>query len=155
MTCRTDYFKWTASSEYGTYRLCEQRRFRRACASAHSPEPPLLSHTSSESRGTFRQKTRSLVPLNGRAWNLSWRNARRHKFAWRGPNLAATLSCEYDASLVVTIWTAMALGIVTFMFRSVISMATTDIVHVQLLSSNISLKIKYSICEALYSSYFI
>ena len=32
---------------------------------AVSPEPPLLAHTSSESRGTFRQKTRSLVPLNG------------------------------------------------------------------------------------------
>ena len=28
--------KWTASSEFGTYRLCEQRRFRRACASAQS-----------------------------------------------------------------------------------------------------------------------
>ena len=26
--------KWTASSEFGTYRLCEQRRFGRACASA-------------------------------------------------------------------------------------------------------------------------
>ena len=25
---------WTTSSEFGTYRLCEQRRFRRACASA-------------------------------------------------------------------------------------------------------------------------
>ena len=55
---------------------------------AVSPEPLLLAHTSSESRGTFRQKPRSLVPLNGwgcmRSWNLSWRNARRHKFAWRG-----------------------------------------------------------------------
>ena len=40
----------------GTYRLCEQRRFRRAC---------VFAHTSSESRGTFRQKTRSLTPLNG------------------------------------------------------------------------------------------
>ena len=47
---------WTASSESGTYRLCEQRRFRRDCADAH---------TSSESRGTFRQKARSLAPLNG------------------------------------------------------------------------------------------
>ena len=28
--------KWAASSESGTYRLCEQRRFRRACASAQS-----------------------------------------------------------------------------------------------------------------------
>ena len=61
---------WTVSSEFGTYRLCEQRRFRRACAArlrirAVSPEPSLLAHTSSESRGTFRQKARSLAPLNG------------------------------------------------------------------------------------------
>ena len=33
---------------------------------AVSPEPSLLlAHTSSESRGTFRQKARSLSPLNG------------------------------------------------------------------------------------------
>ena len=30
-----------------------------------SPEPPLLAHTSSESRGTFRQKAISIAPLNG------------------------------------------------------------------------------------------
>ena len=35
---------------------------------AVSPEPPLLPHTSSESRGTFRQKASSLVPLNGWAY---------------------------------------------------------------------------------------
>ena len=29
------------------------------------PEPSLLTHTSSESRGTFTQKARSLAPLNG------------------------------------------------------------------------------------------
>ena len=29
------------------------------------PEPSLLAHTSSESRGTFRQKARSVAPLNG------------------------------------------------------------------------------------------
>ena len=29
------------------------------------PEPSLLAHTSSESRGTVRQKARSLAPLNG------------------------------------------------------------------------------------------
>ena len=34
-------------------------------SSAVSPEPSLLAHTSSESRGTFRQKARSLAPLNG------------------------------------------------------------------------------------------
>ena len=32
---------------------------------AVSPEPPLLAHASSESRGTFRQKARSLAPLDG------------------------------------------------------------------------------------------
>ena len=32
---------------------------------AVSPEPSLLAHTSSESRGTFRQKARSVGPLNG------------------------------------------------------------------------------------------
>ena len=31
---------------------------------AVSPEPLLLAYTSSESRGTFRQKARSLAPLN-------------------------------------------------------------------------------------------
>ena len=31
---------------------------------AVSPEPSLLAHTSRESRGTFRQKARSLAPLN-------------------------------------------------------------------------------------------
>ena len=34
--CWVSNFNWTASSEFGTYRLCEQRRFRRACASAQS-----------------------------------------------------------------------------------------------------------------------
>ena len=32
---------------------------------AVSPEPPLLAHTRSESRGTLRQKARSLAQLNG------------------------------------------------------------------------------------------
>ena len=32
---------------------------------AGSPEPPLLAHTNSKSKGTFRQKARSLAPLNG------------------------------------------------------------------------------------------
>ena len=32
---------------------------------AVSPKPPLLAHASSESRGTFRQKARSLAPLIG------------------------------------------------------------------------------------------
>ena len=38
--------------------------------SAVLPEPSLLAHTSSESRGTFRQKARSLAPLNGWAYAI-------------------------------------------------------------------------------------
>ena len=51
-----NYCIWTASSEFHTYSLCIR---------AVSPEPSLLAHISSESRGTFRQKARSLAPLNG------------------------------------------------------------------------------------------
>ena len=39
---------------------------------AISPEPSLLAHTSCESRGTFRQKARSLAPLNG--WACAIKN---------------------------------------------------------------------------------
>ena len=56
---------WTASSEFGTYRPCEQRRFRRACASAQSRQNLRCSLIQAVSRGTFRQKARSLAPLNG------------------------------------------------------------------------------------------
>ena len=45
----TSQKKWTAPSEFGTYCLCEQRRFRRACASAQSRQNlRWLAHTSSE-----------------------------------------------------------------------------------------------------------
>ena len=54
---------------------------------AVSPEPPLLAHTSSESRGTFRQKARSLAPLNGWACavKICHDGMLEDKFAWRGP----------------------------------------------------------------------
>ena len=48
---------------------------------AVSSEPSLLAHTSIESRGTFRQKARSLAPLNG--WACAVKIC--HKFAWCGP----------------------------------------------------------------------
>ena len=38
---------------------------------AVSPEFPLLAHTSNESKGTFRQKARSLAPLNG--WTCAFK----------------------------------------------------------------------------------
>ena len=35
-SCSSCLDNWAASSQFGTYCLCEQRRFRRACASAQS-----------------------------------------------------------------------------------------------------------------------
>ena len=58
-----DNIIWTASSEFGTYRLCEQRRFRRACASAQSRQNlhcSLIQAVSQE-----EPSGRSLAPLNG------------------------------------------------------------------------------------------
>ena len=58
--------KWAASSEFW---YLSPMRAAKVQASlrirAVSPEPPLLAHTSSEPRGTFRQKARSLAPLKG------------------------------------------------------------------------------------------
>ena len=58
-------FTWTASCEFGTYRICEAKVQTSLRMRAVSPEPSLLAHTSSESRGTFKQKARFLAPLNG------------------------------------------------------------------------------------------
>ena len=69
-------FKWRIQHKYKYYKDRVKRiwylspmRAAKVQASlrirAVSPEPPLLAHTSSESRGTFRQKARSLAPLNG------------------------------------------------------------------------------------------
>ena len=43
----------------------KKQTYPEPAASTVSPEPSLLAHTSNESRGTFRQKARSLAPLNG------------------------------------------------------------------------------------------
>ena len=48
-----------------TYRLCEREGSGEPALRAVSSEPPLLAHTSIESRGTVRHKARSLAPLNG------------------------------------------------------------------------------------------
>ena len=54
---------WAASSEIGTYRLCEQRRFRRACASAQSRQNLRCSLIQAVSQE--EPSDRSLAPLNG------------------------------------------------------------------------------------------
>ena len=98
ITCTSVFFDrssadtiiWTASCEFGTYRICEQRSFRRACASAQSC--PRTSAARSYKQWVKRNhQIESQIPgpfewLGTRSKNLSWQNARRHKFAWGGPS---------------------------------------------------------------------
>ena len=89
---------WTASSEFGTYRLCEQRRFRRACASAQSrqnlrcsliqavnqeepsdrkPDPwPLWMAGHAQLKFVMTECSKTYIRLTGliyvRRWGLSW-----------------------------------------------------------------------------------
>ena len=65
MIGKTAKIIWTASSEFGTSHMRAAKVQASLRIRAVSPEPPLLAHISSESRGTFRQKARSLAPLNG------------------------------------------------------------------------------------------
>ena len=82
--------KWTASSEFGTYRLCEQRRFRRACASAQSRQNLCCSLIQAVSQEEPSDRKPDPWPL----WMAGHVHlkfvmtecSRRHKFAWRGSN---------------------------------------------------------------------
>ena len=51
-------------------------------------------------------QTESQIPgpsewLGMRSWNLSWRNARRHKFAWRGSNNLYTIRLWFSFTKVI------------------------------------------------------
>ena len=91
-------FIWAAPNEFGTYRLCEQR------SSGEPAHPRSLARTFAVR--SYKQwikrnlQTESQIPgssewLGMRSWNLSWRNARRHKFAWRGPINNCLVICRF------------------------------------------------------------
>ena len=65
---------------------------------AVSPEPPLLAHTSSESRGTFRQKARSLVPLNG--WASAFKIC--HDGMLEDTNSLDVAQCDLQVKAILT-----------------------------------------------------
>ena len=56
-------YDWAASSEFGTYRLCEQRRFRRACASAQSRQNLRCSLIQAVSQAEPSDRKPDLWPL--------------------------------------------------------------------------------------------
>ena len=72
LTCCNQVYFWNCrlNNVGRAKRICHLSPMRAAKVQASlriravSPEPPLLAHTGSESRGTFRQKTSSLAPLN-------------------------------------------------------------------------------------------
>ena len=96
--------RWAAPSEFGTYRLCEQRRFRRACASMQSCKNlrcSLIQAVNQEEPSTESQIPGPSEWLGMRSWNLSWQNARRHKFAWRGPGIYLYFSHQTNLTYFV------------------------------------------------------
>ena len=71
---------------------------------AVSPEPSLLAHTSSESRGTFRQKARSLASLNG--WACAVKSCHAGMLedtnSLDGAQLKIATNCTYFACQIST-----------------------------------------------------
>ena len=85
------FVSWTASSEFGTYRLCEQWRLRRACASAQSrqnlccsliqagsqeepsdrkPDPwPLWMAGHAQLKFVMTECSKTQIRLTGLSWN--------------------------------------------------------------------------------------
>ena len=60
-----EFVIWTASSELVLIAYASSEGSGEPAHPRSLLEPSLLAHTSSESRGTFRQKARSLAPLIG------------------------------------------------------------------------------------------
>ena len=97
---QSDIIIWTASSEFGTYHLCEQRRFRRACASAQSrqnlrcsliqavsqeepsdrkPDPwPLWMAGHAQLKFVITESSKTQIRLTGLVWAAAWQNQHIH-----------------------------------------------------------------------------
>ena len=72
---------------------------------AVSPEPSLLAHTSSESRGTFRQKARSLALLNGWACavKICHNGMLEDTNSLDGPNINQWKRCILPTNKLITV----------------------------------------------------
>ena len=87
---------WAGSSEFGSYHLCEQRRFGRSCASAQSRQNLSCSLKKAMSQEEPSDRKPDPWPLwmtgHEQLKVFMTRNARRHKFAWRGPYSCASVN---------------------------------------------------------------
>ena len=78
---------WASSWDYGTYRIGDQRRLRRACASAQSHKSLRCSHMTYGSRQRVRPKIRHLAPtgwLCMRVWRMSLQRTKSTIISWAG-----------------------------------------------------------------------
>ena len=87
---------WAESSEFGSYHLCEQRSFGRSCASAQSRQNLSCSLKQAMSQEEPSDRKPDPWPLlmtgHEQLKFFMTRNARRHKFAWRGPYSCASVN---------------------------------------------------------------
>ena len=87
---------WARSSEFGSYHLCKQRRFGRSCASAQSRQNLSCSLKQAMSQEEPSDRKPDPWPLwmtgHEQLKFFMTRNARRHKFAWRGPYSCASVN---------------------------------------------------------------
>ena len=117
-----EIMSWTASSEFGTYSLCEQRRFRRACASAQSrqnlrysliqavnqeepsdrkPDPwPLWMTGHAQLKFVMTECSKTQIRLTGPSFRNvlqlaveSFMHGRVARGTWRQDNAHVTLTC--------------------------------------------------------------
>ena len=78
---------WASSWDYGTNHIGDQRRLRRACASAQSRQSLRCSHTWSMEVDEGPTKKQTFSPtewLRMRAWRMSLRRAKSAIISWAG-----------------------------------------------------------------------
>ena len=84
---------WARSSEFGSYHLCEQRRFGRSCADRQNLSCSLKQAMSQEEPSDRKPDPWPLWMTGHEQLKFFMtRNARRHKFAWRGPYSCASVN---------------------------------------------------------------
>ena len=86
--------KWASSWEYGTYHIGDQRRLRRACASAQSRQR--------QTKGPTKNQTSSPTGwLRMCVWRMSLWRTKSAIISWAGSN-----QLENDCSLLIPNWQA-------------------------------------------------
>ena len=84
---------WARSSEFGSYHLCEQRRFGRSAQSRQNLSCSLKQAMSQEEPSDRKPDPWPLWMTGHEQLKFFMtRNARRHKFAWRGPYSCASVN---------------------------------------------------------------